>query len=69
MTYLVRLPSLSCWVRSELAALATADKHAAGNLRQIMREQVGYYDVKLQDTYGMVARIKAPLGVRLSYRC
>ena len=29
-----------------------------------MREQVGSYDVKLQESYGMVARIKAPFGVR-----
>ncbi|KAI0001211.1 hypothetical protein BJV77DRAFT_266819 [Russula vinacea] len=27
-----------------------------GNLRQLMREQVGTYDVKLEDIYGMVAR-------------
>ncbi|KAI9465874.1 cytochrome P450 [Lactarius psammicola] len=33
-----------------------------GNLRQLMREQVGIYDVKWQEKYGMVARIKAPLG-------
>ncbi|KAH9975382.1 cytochrome P450 [Lactifluus volemus] len=33
-----------------------------GNLRQLMREQVGVFDVKWQDTYGMVARIKAPFG-------
>lgn len=31
-----------------------------------MREQVGSYDVKLQEVYGMVARIKAPFGVRYS---
>lgn len=29
-----------------------------------MREQVGSYDVKLQEVYGMVARIKGPFGVR-----
>ena len=29
-----------------------------------MREQVGSYDVRWQEAYGMVARIKAPLGVR-----
>lgn len=29
-----------------------------------MREQVGSYDAKWQELYGMVARIKAPLGVR-----
>ena len=45
-------------------ALATAEKHPAGNLRQLMREQVGHYDVNLQDNYGMIARIKAPFGVR-----
>ncbi|KAF8483511.1 cytochrome P450 [Russula ochroleuca] len=33
-----------------------------GNLRQLMREQVGTYDIKLQDIYGMVVRIKAPFG-------
>jgi hypothetical protein len=68
MTYLVHLPSLSYSVRSgELLARVMAEKHTAvtaGNLRQLMREQVGTYDVKLQDTYGMVARIKAPFGVR-----
>ena len=36
----------------------------AGNLRQLMREQVGSYDVKWQKVHGMVARIKAPLGAR-----
>ena len=41
-----------------------AEKQSAGNLRQLMREQVGRYDVKLQYVYGMVARIKAPFGVR-----
>jgi hypothetical protein len=64
MTYLVHLLSPSYWVRSELPALATAKKHPAGNLRQLMREQVGRYDIKLQDIYGMVARIKAPFSVR-----
>ena len=64
MTYLAHLPSLSYWVRSELPTLAMAEKHTTGNLRQLMREQVGTYDVKLQDIYGMVARIKAPFGVR-----
>jgi hypothetical protein len=29
-----------------------------------MREQVGRFDVKLQNVYGMVARVKAPFGVR-----
>lgn len=29
-----------------------------------MREQVGSYDVKWQDIYGMVVRIDAPFGVR-----
>lgn len=29
-----------------------------------MREQVGHFDVKLQNVYGMVARVKAPFGVR-----
>jgi len=28
-----------------------------------MREQVGSYDVRLQENYGMVANIKAPFGV------
>ena len=32
-----------------------------------MREQVGVYDVKWQEKYGMVARIKAPLGVHTSF--
>jgi hypothetical protein len=32
----------------------------------MMREQVGCYDHKLQGIYGMVARIKAPFGVRRS---
>jgi|SRR5712671_5421169 len=36
----------------------------AGNLRQLMREQVGSYDTKWQELYGMVARIKGPFGVR-----
>jgi hypothetical protein len=40
-----------------------AEKPTAGNLRQLMREQVGTYDIKLQDIYGMVVRIKAPFGV------
>lgn len=34
-----------------------------------MREQVGRFDVKLQDVYGMVARVKAPFGVRHSFLC
>lgn len=38
-----------------------------GNLRELMREQVGNYDVKWQERYGMVARIKAPLGVSPSF--
>jgi hypothetical protein len=29
-----------------------------------MREHVGRFDVKLQNIYGMVARVKAPFGVR-----
>ena len=29
-----------------------------------MREEVGIYDIEWQEIYGMVARIKAPLGVR-----
>ncbi|KAH9965228.1 cytochrome P450 [Russula dissimulans] len=33
-----------------------------GNLRQLMREQVGSYDVRLQENHGMVANIKAPFG-------
>ncbi|KAI0260715.1 cytochrome P450 [Gloeopeniophorella convolvens] len=33
-----------------------------GNLRQLMREQVGDCDIEWQNTFGMVARIKAPLG-------
>ncbi|KAI0281778.1 cytochrome P450 [Russula aff. rugulosa BPL654] len=33
-----------------------------GNFRQLMREQVGRFDVKLQNVYGMVARVKAPFG-------
>lgn len=33
-----------------------------GNLRQLMREQVGKYDVKWQERYGMVATIAAPFG-------
>ena len=32
-----------------------------------MREQVGNFDVKWQERYGMVARIKAPLGVSISF--
>ena len=56
MTYLAHFPSLSYWVRPELPALAMAEKHTTGNLRQLMREQVGTYDVKLEDIYGMVAR-------------
>jgi hypothetical protein len=36
----------------------------AGNLRQLMREQVGSYDTKWQELYGMVARIKGPFCVR-----
>jgi hypothetical protein len=40
----------------------------AGNLRQLMREQVGTYDRRWQDTYGMVAIIKAPFGVRYFLR-
>lgn len=28
-----------------------------------MREQVGRFDVKLQNVYGMVARVKAPFGI------
>ncbi len=32
-----------------------------------MRSQVGHFDVKLQNVYGMVARIKAPFGVRLFF--
>jgi hypothetical protein len=32
-----------------------------------MREQVGSYDVKWQEVYGMVVRIKAPFGVRLLF--
>lgn len=49
---------------SKLLTLAIAEKHSIGNLRQMMREQVGCYDLKLQGIYGMVARIKAPFGVR-----
>ena len=49
---------------SKLLAFDAAEKHSAGNLRQMMREQVGCYDVKLQNSYGMVARINAPFGVR-----
>lgn len=66
MTYLVHLPSLSYWVRtrSVFSALAMAEKHPTGNFRQLMREQVGSFDVKLQNVYGMVARVKAPFGVR-----
>jgi hypothetical protein len=45
-------------------ALATAEKHVTGNLRQVMREQVGLYDIKFQDIYGMVARIKGTFSVR-----
>ena len=56
MTYLAHFPSLSYWVRPELPTLAMAEKHTTGNLRQLMREQVGTYDVKLEDIYGMVAR-------------
>ena len=41
-----------------------AEKQPAGNFRQLMREQVGRFDVKLQNVYGMVARLKAPFGVR-----
>jgi len=41
-----------------------AEKHPAGNFRQLMREQVGLFDEKLQNVYGMVARLKAPFGVR-----
>jgi hypothetical protein len=41
-----------------------AEKHPTGNFRQLMREQVGRFDVKLQNVYGMVARVKAPFGVR-----
>jgi len=33
-----------------------------GNLRQLMREQVGSYDLRLQENHGMVANIKAPFG-------
>jgi hypothetical protein len=49
MTYLLHLLNLSYWVRtrSEHPVLATAGKSAAGNLRQLMREQLGLYDVKL----------------------
>lgn len=66
MTCLVHLLRLSYWVTnySRLLAFATAEKHSVGNLRQMMREQVGCYDTKLQDVYGMVTRIKAPFGVR-----
>lgn len=65
-TYPVHLLSLSYLVRarSEFPVLAKAEKHPAGNFRQLMREQVGRFDVKLQDVYGMVARVKAPFGVR-----
>jgi hypothetical protein len=41
-----------------------AEKHPTGNFRQLMREHVGRFDVKLQNVYGMVARVKAPFGVR-----
>ena len=51
---------------SKLLEFVTTEKHLTGNLRQLMREQVGCYDVKLQDGYGMVARIKAPFGVRFT---
>ncbi len=66
MTYLVHLLSPSYWVRTRSGhpALATAEKSAAGNLRQLMKEKVGLYDVKLQDMYGMVARLEAPFGAR-----
>lgn len=50
--------------RSQPLTRATAENHSSGNLRQMMREQVGCYDLKLQGIYGMVARIKAPFGVR-----
>jgi hypothetical protein len=30
----------------------------------MMREQVGCYDIKIQDIYGMVVKIKGPFGVR-----
>ena len=44
--------------------MLTGSENRAGNLRQLMREQVGSYDVKWQEIYGMVARIHAPLCVR-----
>jgi hypothetical protein len=52
-----------------LPLLTTTDWEVrfTGNLRELMREQVGKYDVKWQETFGMVARIKAPLGVRNSF--
>jgi hypothetical protein len=49
---------------SELPAPTAVENRIAGNLRQLMREQVGSYDVNWQEIYGMVARIKAPFGVR-----
>ncbi|KAI0066958.1 cytochrome P450 [Artomyces pyxidatus] len=40
----------------------TPESFWLGNLRQLMREQVGDYDLQWQNNFGMVVRFKAPLG-------